>query len=178
MLPSNELLKFPAEESLSQSDRWTWVRTFAVRVISVYLLLFTFPGPLSRVPGINWLYTVRWTLEPPVIAWTAKSVFHLQNPGSPNGSDTVFRYIEVFCFLVLAVVIASVWSAIDRTQKHDKQVQQAFRLYLRYTLAFFMFGYGTVKILKSQFPSLGPSVLQQTYGDSTPMELLWAFMGY
>ncbi|MBL8743006.1 MAG: hypothetical protein JNK04_17980 [Myxococcales bacterium] len=37
--------------------------------------------------------------------------------------------------------------------------------------------YGAVKVWKSQFPSLRPSDLELTYGESSPMGLLWRFMG-
>ena len=49
---------------------------------------------------------------------------------------------------------------------------------LRYYLAFFMIGYGFAKVLKTQFPSLTTDRLLQSYGDSSPMGLLWTFMGY
>jgi uncharacterized membrane protein YphA (DoxX/SURF4 family) len=41
-----------------------------------------------------------------------------------------------------------------------------------------MLSYGMSKVFKSQFPLPSPGVLLQTYGQSSPMRLLWTFMGY
>ena len=40
-----------------------------------------------------------------------------------------------------------------------------------------MISYGAVKVIKSQFPDPSLARLMQTYGDSSPMGLLWTFMG-
>jgi hypothetical protein len=49
---------------------------------------------------------------------------------------------------------------------------------LRYYLAFTLVGYGFAKVFKTQFPFPSTYRLYQTYGDSSPMGLLWTFMGY
>jgi hypothetical protein len=41
-----------------------------------------------------------------------------------------------------------------------------------------MFGYGIVKIYKSQFPFPGPARMIEPIGQMSPMGLLWTFMGY
>ena len=40
-----------------------------------------------------------------------------------------------------------------------------------------MISYGTVKVIKTQFPDLSYTVLTQTFGEVSPMRLLWTFMG-
>src|SRR4030095_7643936 len=39
-------------------------------------------------------------------------------------------------------------------------------------------GYGMIKVFRGQFPSPSPGRLIETYGDSSPMGLMWNFMGY
>jgi uncharacterized membrane protein YphA (DoxX/SURF4 family) len=52
------------------------------------------------------------------------------------------------------------------------------RVYVRYVLAAAMLGYGMAKVFKSQFPAISDMRLMQPYGDSSPMALLWNFMGF
>jgi hypothetical protein len=51
-------------------------------------------------------------------------------------------------------------------------------VYLRYALAAVLLSYGFAKVPPTQFPKPGPELLVQTYGDSSPMGLLWRFMGF
>jgi uncharacterized membrane protein YphA (DoxX/SURF4 family) len=48
----------------------------------------------------------------------------------------------------------------------------------RYYLAFVLWSYGFAKVFKTQFPTPGPERLIQTYGESSPMALAWAFLGH
>jgi hypothetical protein len=48
----------------------------------------------------------------------------------------------------------------------------------RYYLAGVMAFYGVAKLVRGQFPEPGPTVLLSTYADSSPMGLLWRFMGH
>src|SRR6185436_5234324 len=41
-----------------------------------------------------------------------------------------------------------------------------------------MLSYGIAKVLKLQFAAIGPIGLLRTYGEDSPMRLLWAFMGH
>jgi uncharacterized membrane protein YphA (DoxX/SURF4 family) len=48
---------------------------------------------------------------------------------------------------------------------------------MRFVLASAMFGYGINKVFGLQFPEPGMQRLLQDYGDSSPMGLMWTFMG-
>lgn len=58
-------------------------------------------------------------------------------------------------------------------------LKDLLRSYLRYVLAFEMLGYGLAKVISegNQFPLLAVEQLNQTWGDSSPMHVLWSFMG-
>lgn len=53
------------------------------------------------------------------------------------------------------------------------------RSFLRYVLAFYMLGYGLAKtgLASNQFPEIGDWQLDKTWGESSPMNVLWSFMG-
>jgi hypothetical protein len=113
-------------------------------------------------------------------------VFHLSGEGAdwhPTGSgDTAMQYTLVFCIAVIAVVGTIVWSAIEERRGGKREYRTAYawlRLALRITLAITLLGYGFAKIYPGQF-GLGPGLaaLNETYGQSSPMHLLWFFMGF
>jgi uncharacterized membrane protein YphA (DoxX/SURF4 family) len=111
-------------------------------------------------------------------------VFHLSGDGDwhPTGSgDTAMQYTLVFCIAVLAIVGTIVWSAIDerRGRREYRTAYAWLRLALRITLAITLLGYGFAKIYPGQFGlAPGLSALNETYGQSSPMHLLWFFIGF
>lgn len=112
-------------------------------------------------------------------------VFHLAGEAADwhmtGSGDTAMHYTLTFCIAVIAVVGTLVWSAIDeRRGRREYQTAYAWlRLALRITLAITLLGYGFAKVYPLQFgftPSLNE--LNRTYGASSPMHLLWFFMGF
>jgi hypothetical protein len=74
-------------------------------------------------------------------------------------------------------VATIVWSIIDRRARRHDRLYDAFRVLIRYFLANTMFAYGIVKLFGGQFYAPAPLRLVGSYGDSSPMGLLWTFMG-
>ena len=70
-----------------------------------------------------------------------------------------------------------VWSVADRKRPNYERLYDWFRLYLRMVLAAIMIPYGAAKLFQAQFPAPSLSTLLEPYGDSSPMHLLWTFMG-
>jgi uncharacterized membrane protein YphA (DoxX/SURF4 family) len=56
-------------------------------------------------------------------------------------------------------------------------LHQWFRIGLRLMLGAILISYAMAKVIKLQFPAPYLSRLLSTYGDSTPMSLLWTCMG-
>jgi hypothetical protein len=67
--------------------------------------------------------------------------------------------------------------ASGREWPAHRRLHEWLRVYVRFYLASQMILYGAVKVIKSQFSAPGPDGLLQTYGESSPMHLLWTFMG-
>ena len=78
----------------------------------------------------------------------------------------------------MAFIIAVAWALADRKRKSYTQLMYWLRIFVRYYLAFVLFTYGFVKIIKLQFPFPNLGRLTETYGDSSPMALAWTFVGY
>ncbi|HEX5051236.1 MAG TPA: hypothetical protein VFZ65_05655, partial [Planctomycetota bacterium] len=119
-----------------------------------------------------------------LVALVARSVFGIEaDLVPPNGSgDTTWSYISTLNGFVLAVLVAAIWSAVGRvtTRRLDHVVLlDLLRSYLRYVLAFAMLGYGLAKVSmgQNQFSVIGDWQLKQTWGDCSPMGVVWKFMG-
>src|SRR3954470_12248074 len=78
---------------------------------------------------------------------------------------------------VVALVASLVWAAVDRRRARDARLREVLRVVVRYTLAFSVLAYGASKLFFGQFPPPSASRLVQTYGESSPMGLMWTFMG-
>lgn len=159
--------------------RWSLGLKIAFRFACCYFFLFCFPFPLGAIP-----YTgkpAEWweLLWQKVVPWTAQHLLRLSQPITvfTNGSgDTTYDYVKTLCLLVIAAVAAIVWSALDRKRENYSKLHQWLRFYVRLNLGATLLGYGGYKVIPSQFPPLWQWRYLETYGDSSPMGILWTFM--
>lgn len=189
-MPSHNVI----ESRTKESTVWPLPLRIAFRFFFIYWLLYIIPSAgavsifdLLPFGGIGnklgeWF---AWPLAQLAHA-VGFYVFHLSGDGAdwhPTGSgDTAMQYTLVFCVAVLAIVGTVVWSAIDERRRGRREYRTAYawlRLALRITLAITMLGYGFAKVFPGQFGA-GPDLAQlnETYGQSSPMHLLWFFMGF
>jgi hypothetical protein len=161
-----------------QPAAWHPVQRFFFRFFLGYFALYLFPFPLNVLPHVvDWLesYDSFWNWA---VSWTGKNLFHLDITVRPNGSgDTTYNYVQILIMAAIAAVAALVWTILDRRRTHYTRLYGWLRIYIRFSLASAMISYGSVKIIKSQFPSPTLDRLVQPVGDLSPMGLLWIFMG-
>ncbi|HTL98017.1 MAG TPA: hypothetical protein VL181_04345 [Holophagaceae bacterium] len=156
---------------------WSFAKRLGFRFLFSYFVLYFFPLP-SGLADPDWLSGI---LDKPwhkVATWAAGHLFRIQLTTFSNGSgDTTYDYVRVFCMAVIAGVAALMWTALSR-RREERTLHGWARVWLRYALAASMLTYGLAKVIKLQFPAPGFTRLTETYGDSTPMGLLWTFMGF
>jgi uncharacterized membrane protein YphA (DoxX/SURF4 family) len=169
-----------------ETARWHLGTKIAFRFAFIYFLLYTLYVPLHLfpippVPQISDKYYSLWNA---IVPWVTNRLLHLQydfSRGSLNtaagSKDTMHAYIEALCYLVIAAVATIVWSLLDRNRPNYAPMHRWFMVYLRLVLAATMIPYGATKVFPWQFPAPSLSKLLETYGDSSPMGLLWTFMG-
>lgn len=180
----------PANDVLSPIDpnsrppvapSWALGRRILFRFAFAYFVLYSLPFPVGVIPGTEKAaeaYESAWKV---VVPWVGKHVLRLESDITifTNGSgDTTYDYVRQLCMVVIAAFCAGVWVLVDRRRTNHPRLHGLLRVYLRYVLAFIMLGYGMNKVIKLQFPAPSPERLLQTYGDSSPMGLLWTFMGF
>ncbi len=158
-----------------------WLRRFGFRWLLFYLSLLALPGLLGLTPGFGWLAQGYYKLWQAVVPWVGREILRLDTPvvfRSSGSGDTLFQWVLAWCTLGLALLGAAVWAGFDRARKHDALVHEAVRVLVRYTLGASILYYGVAKVLHLQMPFPGGDRLLQSYGDSSPMGLVWTFMGY
>jgi len=162
-------------ESLRPGPAWGPVKKFLFRFAFVYLILYSFPFPLYYIPMFEVWYFHLHIWNAPVL-WIGKHVFHVIVPVH-GGGDSIYGYVQIFCFLVISIVAALIWTLLDRKRRNDARLYEWLRVYVRFVLAVTMIEYGSSKVFPSQFPAPTTDRLMQPIGDSSPMGLLWTFMG-
>lgn len=189
-----------SERSLPSEPRWSFLRRVGFRFVFAYLVLYILPFPvqpiatvLSSVPAyflnehpfpgfLRFLLTN--VKEPYQTFWdrlvlrTAGPVFGTEIHARPYTSgDTTWNYIQLFCMAMISAAVALAWSFFDRKRAAYPRLERGLNAFVRFFLSYQMFSYGTMKVIKLQFPDPDTEWLLAPYGDSSPMRLAWTFMG-
>jgi hypothetical protein len=161
-------------------EDWGLARRVAFRFAFAYFALYFAASVLGYLPwsAPALAYLRLWRAFVP---WIGEHVLSLAQKITvfPLGSgDTTYNYVEVLTFLALALGATLLWSLVDRRSRHYRRLDVVLRFVLRFVVGATLIGYGMAKVIPTQFPHPGPERLQQAYGDSSPMGLLWTFMGF
>ena len=165
---------------LEQPLPWSGPTRIAFRFVFVYFLLYNIGTFIDLFPFTDYIaekYEALWHM---IIPWVGSHILHLASPITifTNGSgDTTYDYVKALTQFVIAVLGTLIWSILGRRRREYRTLHQWFMLMLRIALGIIMISYGAVKVIKSQFPDPSLGRLLQPYGDSSPMGLLWTFMG-
>jgi len=165
----------PTEDLQPGGPTWGPVKKLLFRFAFVYLVLYNIPSPLYylHIDQVDAWYSQIWR---PLVPRVAKHVFNV-NITAYGGGDSVFRYVQLFCFLAISSAAALVWTLLDRKRRNYARLYEWLRVYIRFVLAVTMIEYGAWKVFPSQFLAPAADRLMQPLGDSTRMQLLWTFMG-
>ena len=166
----------------ARADRieWSLPRRIAFRFVFLYFGLFSFPFPIGVLPWTDRISGAYDSLWNRFVPWAGNHIFgiareiHVNTTGS---GDTTFNYVQLACLALLALLGTILWSLFARRTEY-RTLDHWLRVYVRYVLATAMLGYGMAKVFKSQFPIPSAFRLLEPYGDSSPMALLWTFMGF
>lgn len=159
---------------------WGFPKKFALRTFYVYVLLYALSHPFG-VPFGDTIEAGNDRVWDEVVPWVGAQVVRLSYPITvrPAGSgDTTYNYVQILAMLALALALGLLWAYADRKRNNDAKLFSWFTVALRYYLACVMLTYGFAKVIKTQFPFPGLDSLIQPFGDSSPMGLLWNFMGF
>jgi hypothetical protein len=159
---------------------WSHAHRIGFRFAFSLFVLWLVPFPVAWL-GIEWpsRYVDRfWNA---LVSVVARAILHLPRPlvlENTGSGDRTADWICVGCWLVLAAVATAIWSIADRRRHDYARLDVWLRTYVRFALGATMLGYGFYKVFHSQMPFPTTAKLEQPIGDSSPMGLLWTFMGY
>lgn len=159
---------------------WRSETRIAFRFFFLYFGLYNFPFPLGWLPGTQSFYQQYASIWHRIVPWVGAHCLRLRQPIKTftNGSgDTTYDYILILCFFLIAVIGTGIWTKLDRQRFEYCALNSAFRVWIRMLLAGTMLLFGSVKVFQVQFPQPSLARLMETYGNSSPMGLMFTFMG-
>ncbi|WP_103072324.1 DoxX family protein [Aquimarina sediminis] len=151
-----------------------------LRFLFLFFGLLLFPFPLNVIPKLDFIQNALSDVYHIIIPWIGKHILQLNYDITvfTNGSgDTTYDYVLVLFFLVLAAIATIVWSILDRKERSYEKLNYWFLVLLRFYVGYIMLSYGMAKVIPLQFKEPSFFRLLEPYGDSSPMGLVWTFIG-
>jgi uncharacterized membrane protein YphA (DoxX/SURF4 family) len=159
---------------------WSLATRLAFRFLFAYFIFYIYPRPVGSLgSGVKYSNPVR-DMWHAVVPWVGANILHISGNFTEvaNGSgDQLYDYVQLVCIAMTAAIVTVIWSWMDRKRPNYTTLYQWLRLFMRMTVAVAMISYGANKLFRMQFPEPGLPRLVDTFGQSSPMGLLWSFMG-
>lgn len=169
------------EESVRNTHRWSFAQKALTIFLVSYLLLYMVPFPLDNIRFIGGLAGYYNEAMNALYLWIGNNILNignLQYTEMTGSGDTAFDYVRVFIIFVLSVLISIIFVLTDRKRKDYSKLFYWVSVYATYYVCLYALTYGIGKIFEGQFPFPYLNRFEQAYGNSSPMGLLWTFMGY
>ena len=160
---------------------WQPAQKWLFRFAFIFFIGFIFFNPNGGAPLLNETYDLYIQPMHHFITWAGAHIFHLPKPITDftgGSGDTTYDWLVLFFVTVAAIIGATIWTLASRKPVSYDRLYYWLLVILRFYVGFTMLSYGSVKVIKLQFPAPGPGRLLQAFGDSSPMGLAWTFIGY
>jgi hypothetical protein len=115
-----------------------------------------------------------------VFYWLDRYIYHTGYDPKTHVSlpvDNHFGVIYYLTFFFLTIIAAIVWGILDKKRLSYNKLSYWFNVYLRYTLAIVILGYGIDKVIPIQMPYPRTVDMITLFGNQSKEDLLWKFMG-
>lgn len=160
---------------------WILVTKFLHLFILTYLFLYMFPFPLNEIPVLDEIFSYYDHAIEFLTIWSGENILQLETVERiemTGSGDTTFDYVLLFTTLILSVCLTTIIFAFSAHKSNYNNLRNIIFIYTRYYLALCLLSYGFAKFYDGQFTFPDIDILEQKIGDTSPMGLLWAFMGY
>lgn len=153
------------------------VGAFWVRFVGVWVLLYWQGFCLILFPAFHDLtdkYVHIWDAP---TSWFAAHILRIGHPVirlPSRGSDTEFDWTQDLFFVVLAVLVAGLWTVLRRNSPPGPRSQAWVTLVLRLVLGTQLALYGITKVIPAQFIPPTPSDLVVRFGWQSLHAMYWA----
>ena len=168
----------PSAPGAVADARWNPVTKLVFLWVFFYVMMAYALALVAVFPVVGMVAYYAQQAWVPVVVWVGKGVFGATIQFAPNGSgDTSYNWVQAFCEVCASGLLAvGTWAFTWRVKRYGV-LWEVLRITVRYVLAINMISYGLAKIFEGQFPAPEVTRLMQPYGESSPMGLLWTFMG-
>jgi len=162
------------------TPQWSLPTKIAFRFLFAYFLLYVYPRSVGSLGAFVKYKNPLKDMWHAVVPWVGANILHLTGDftETANGSgDQLYDYILLFCIAVTALIATAIWSWLDRKRPNYTTLYGWLRLFMRMVIAVAMISYGANKLWRMQFPEPMLQRYIDTFGQTSPMGLLWAMMG-
>jgi hypothetical protein len=157
---------------------WSPIRRVAFRFAFLFTILFVLPLPMDTPPAVGWLSELASKPFDPGVNLLGR-LFDQPVPIEPTDmGDTLYRFLLSLQMVLLAAIGTIVWSVVDRRRENYERIAEVPTIVVRYFLVATMLYYGVAKLIGAQFPFPNAGMLEAKVSETSPMGLMWAFMGY
>ena len=168
------------EPLVTPAAPWPFAQKVIFRFFVIFFFLYILFNPNGIVPILGNIYDLYIQPMHSLMVWSAAHILHLSQPVTvfTNGSgDTTYDYLVLLFCIITGAVGAALWSLIKPGTCNYDKLYYWLTVVVRFCVGITMITYGSVKVVKLQFPDPGIIRLLQPYGNSSPMGLAWTFMG-
>ena len=140
--------------------------------------LIVFPFPFNLIPFVDRIYWICWEW---IVQRVGNDLLGLSNvlEYTASGSgDRLFDWIWYLSIILISVIVSSIWALVDRKRRSYELLNGWLLIFLTFYLADSLLFYGLMKVVAHQFSPPDLERLFQTFGESSPMRLMWTFMGH
>jgi len=156
---------------------WNPLKNFGTLFISIFFFLQVVNSLLTNIFGRDdgFYYYPSFFVQNYILRlydvpkWTHEST---------GGGDTIDDWVLMLAYVIMAVLIAAIWRLIDYKRKNYITLYLWTKIAVRYYLGVIMLLYGWIKIFLLQMPYPKLSYFYTPFGDFSPMDLVWTFIGY
>lgn len=160
----------------STSQQSSLPKKLIVRFLFLYLILYIYPYGFEYIYALDTNDISFWE---GITIWFGETVLDWEfSENLWKGFDSKYDFSRFLLIAVLSIIGSIVWIIVDRflnKSYEDKLIALATTI-TRYHVAFTLILYGMVKVFPLQFGEVSVSMLTSTFGEQTPMRLLWKFM--
>jgi len=177
----------PPAPPVVEPIRWKPATRLAFRFAFCYFMLFALccgNATIWEIIPVAGGYIEDWLSRPFTYAgqWLAQHYFHIQGAGAKlhetGSGDTAISWIALGVMFSVAVLATLIWTALDRKSTAYPKLFAWFRFTIRLTLGYAMLTYGLAKLFPLQMAPPSLAVLNEPFGNLSPMTLLWTMLGY
>ena len=162
-------------------NEWSIAEKVLFRFVFAYVFVYCFAFPIYFFPfGGNVIHPIGNQLQNFAL-WIGKNLFGILGEISTDetgSGDALIYWLLWISKLIIALTVTLIWSVFDWKRKSYSFLGRLLITYTRYFVGMIIFSYGLAKAIPTQFIEPSYTQLMRTYGESSPMNLLWTFMGY